>query len=122
MCNECSKDAQMAEGIPQKMRAVVAYGPGDYRFEIVPVPTIDAKEILVKVEGCGICAGDTKAFGGAPSFWGDDKQPSYIKAPMIPGHEFIGHVVGLGAEVEGFKLGDRVTSEQIVPCWECRFL
>ncbi|GKX51367.1 MDR/zinc-dependent alcohol dehydrogenase-like family protein [Budvicia aquatica] len=121
MCNECSKDAQMAEGIPQKMRAVVAYGPGDYRFEIVPVPTIDAKEILVKVEGCGICAGDTKAFGGAPSFWGDDKQPSYIKAPMIPGHEFIGHVVGLGAEVEGFKLGDRVTSEQIVPCWECRF-
>ena len=54
MCNECSKDAQMAEGIPQKMRAVVAYGPGDYRFEIVPVTTIDAKEILVKVEGCGI--------------------------------------------------------------------
>lgn len=121
MCNECSNNAQMMEGIPEKMRAVVAYGPGDYRFEIVPVPKIEAKEILVKVEGCGICAGDTKAFGGAPSFWGDDSQPSYIKAPMIPGHEFIGHVVGLGAEVEDFKLGDRVTSEQIVPCWKCRF-
>ncbi len=40
---------------------------------------------------------------------------------MIPGHEFIGHVVGLGADVEGFELGDRVTSEQIVPCWGCRF-
>lgn len=121
MSHENLKGAQMAEGIPETMRAVVAYGPRDYRFERVPVPTIDAKEILVKVEGCGICAGDTKAFEGAPSFWGDDKQPAYIKAPMIPGHEFIGHVVGLGADVEGFELGDRVTSEQIVPCWGCRF-
>lgn len=40
---------------------------------------------------------------------------------MIPGHEFIGHVVGYGDGVEGFKIGDRVISEQIVPCWQCRF-
>lgn len=57
MSHENLKGAQMAEGIPETMRAVVAYGPRDYRFERVPVPTIDAKEILVKVEGCGICAG-----------------------------------------------------------------
>ncbi|MER2855324.1 alcohol dehydrogenase catalytic domain-containing protein, partial [Escherichia coli] len=30
-------------------------------------------------------------------------------------------VVGFGSKVEGFALGDRVISEQIVPCWECRF-
>ncbi|MFB9760223.1 alcohol dehydrogenase catalytic domain-containing protein [Ectobacillus funiculus] len=107
--------------IPKTMKAVVAYTPGDYRLEEVPVPEIGEGEILVKVEACGICAGDLKAFEGAPSFWGDATQPAYIKAPMIPGHEFIGHVVALGEGVEGFEIGDRVISEQIVPCWKCRF-
>ena len=107
--------------IPKTMKAVVAYAPGDYRYEEVPVPEIDDKEILVKVEGCGICAGDIKSYDGAPSFWGDETQPAYIKAPMIPGHEFIVRVVKVGAEVEGYAVGDRVISEQIVPCWDCRF-
>ena len=35
--------------IPKTMKAVVAYAPGDYRYEEVPVPEIDAKEILIKV-------------------------------------------------------------------------
>lgn len=121
MCQNCVTAANMTEGIPETMKAVVAYAPKDYRLEIVAVPKIGPKEILVKVEACGICAGDVKAFEGAASFWGDEKQPAYIKAPMTPGHEFIGHVVGYGEGVEGFKLGDRVISEQIVPCWQCRF-
>ncbi|WP_110677250.1 alcohol dehydrogenase catalytic domain-containing protein [Salinicola sp. RZ23] len=110
-----------SDAIPKTMKAVVAYAPGDYRYEEVPVPEIDDKEILVKVEGCGICAGDIKSYDGAPSFWGDETQPAYIKAPMIPGHEFIGRVVKVGAQVEGYQPGDRVISEQIVPCWNCRF-
>lgn len=111
----------MATAIPEKMRAVVAYAPGDYRLETVDTPKAGPGEILVKVEACGICAGDVKAYLGAPSFWGDETQPAYIKAPVIPGHEFIGHVVELGEGVTGFEVGDRVISEQIVPCWECRF-
>ncbi|GAA3334275.1 hypothetical protein GCM10020331_101600 [Ectobacillus funiculus] len=82
--------------IPPKMKAVVAYAPGDYKFEEVDTPNISDEEILIKVEACGVCAGDCKAHGGAPSFWGDETQPAYIKAPMIPGHEFIGYVVALG--------------------------
>lgn len=107
--------------IPKTMKAVVAYAPGDYRYEEVPVPEVEEREILIKVEGCGICAGDIKSYDGAPSFWGDETQPAYIKAPMIPGHEFIGRVVKVGAQVEGYAVGDRVISEQIVPCWNCRF-
>lgn len=109
------------DNIPKTMKAIVAYAPHDYRFEEVLVPEIGSEEILVKVEACGICAGDIKSFAGAPSFWGDDKQPAYIKAPMIPGHEFIGHVVAYGEKVTDFKLNDRIISEQIVPCWQCRF-
>lgn len=124
MCptNQATEVKKAELNIPTTMKAVVAYEPGDYRLEEVAVPEIGEGEILVKVEACGICAGDLKAFDGAPSFWGDETQPAYIKAPMIPGHEFIGHVVALGEGVKGdFEIGDRVISEQIVPCWDCRF-
>ncbi|MDC0611858.1 alcohol dehydrogenase catalytic domain-containing protein [Vibrio sp.] len=108
--------------IPQKMKAIVAYAPGDYRFEIVDTPRAGQGEMILKVEVCGICAGDTKAFAGAASFWGLDGQPKYIKAPMIPGHEFVGEVVEIGEGVTGnWKLGDRICPEQIVPCGDCLF-
>jgi erythritol/L-threitol dehydrogenase len=79
--------------LPETMRAIVAYAPGDYRLETVPVPRAGADEIIIKVEACGICAGDIKAYVGAESFWGGGGQPKYIKSPMIPGHEFLGNVV-----------------------------
>jgi erythritol/L-threitol dehydrogenase len=119
-----SRAGAAKQDLPKTMRAVVAYAPGDYRLETVPVPRAGADDIIVKVEACGICAGDIKSYVGAESFWGGNGQPKYIKAPMIPGHEFVGHVVELGENVEKqgkFELGDRVISEQIVPCWECRF-
>src|ERR1700722_10609800 len=109
---------------PKTMRAIVPYAPGDYRLETVPVPRAGADDIIIKVEACGICAGDIKSYVGAESFWGGNGQPPYIKAPMIPGHEFVGHVVELGENVARkgeVKIGDRLISEQIVPCWECRF-
>lgn len=103
------------------MKALVAYQPHDFRLEEVNIPKVGPGELLLRVEGCGICAGDIKSYHGAPSFWGGEGNPPYIKAPMIPGHEFIGFVVEVGAGVIGFSVGDRVVSEQIVPCQECRF-
>ena len=107
--------------IPEKMKALVAYAPGDYRLENVAVPRAEGDEIIIKVEACGVCAGDVKAFKGAPSLWGGDGSPAYIKAPVIPGHEFCGFVVEVGPDQEEFKVGDHVVSEQIVPCWHCKF-
>ncbi|AJX33942.1 erythritol/L-threitol dehydrogenase [Burkholderia oklahomensis] len=112
-----------AGALPATMRAVVCHGPEDYRLEQVPVPKPGPDEILTEVELVGICMGDIKTFRGAPSFWGSAVQPRYVKPPMIPGHEFVCRVVALGpgAERRGVKVGDRVISEQIVPCWGCRF-
>ncbi len=108
--------------IPVKMNAVVAYAPGDYRIEQVETPRAGEGEMILKVEACGICAGDVKAYHGAKSFWGGDGNPPYIKAPMIPGHEFVGHVVEMGPNVkDDWKIGDRICPEQIVPCGECMF-
>jgi len=110
--------------IPRKMKAVVAYKPGDYRLEEVDVPAINEDEVLLRVGGCGICAGDVKGYHGAPSFWGGDGQPAWIIAPFIPGHEFYGQVVAIGDQARekyGLNLGDWVVSEQIIPCGKCRF-
>lgn len=110
--------------IPKTMKALVARGVGDYRIEQVPVPCPGSGEILLRVEACGICAGDVKAREGTARFWGGDGNDGYCEPPFIPGHEFIGEVVALGDDApEGFALGDRVVSEQIIPCgkcWYCR--
>lgn len=112
----------MMSSLPEKMKAIVAYAPGDYRYEMVDTPRAGEGEMILKVEACGICAGDTKAYAGAASFWGFDGQPKYIKEPMIPGHEFVGTVVEIGEKVKGgWKIGDRICPEQIVPCGECMF-
>lgn len=109
--------------LPEKMKALVVYGTGDYRFEKeYPVPRAGEGEIIIKIEACGVCAGDVKAEHGAAMFWGGDGQPSWVKPPFIPGHEFLGVIAEMGPNVKGdFKLGDRVVADQIVPCWECRF-
>lgn len=121
--SESSKQSTFDGKIPDRMQAIVCYGPMDYRLEEVAVPKPGPNQILTKVELCGICMGDIKTWHGAPSFWGDAEQPRYVKPPMIPGHEFVGRVVALGegAEERGVKIGERVISEQIVPCWKCRF-
>lgn len=103
--------------LPKTMKALVAYTPDKYVLEQNwPTPTAGAGEIIIKIEACGICAGDAKAKHGAARFWKD-----FIIAPFIPGHEFVGEIVALGDGVKNFALGDRVVSDQIVPCGECRF-
>lgn len=110
--------------IPETMRAVVTYGPHDYRLEEVPMPRPGPGQVLARVEACGICASDVKCYKGADMFWGGNGQPRYVQPPVIPGHEFIAHVVALGedaGELHGVAVGDRVISEQIVPCGACRY-
>ena len=110
--------------IPKTMQAVVCYGPEDYRLEERPVPTPGPGEVLLRVNSVGICASDLKCFLGAALFWGDGKNPGYAQPPVIAGHEFAGQVVALGegADVKyRLALGDYAVSEQIVPCWNCRY-
>ena len=110
--------------LPATMQAVVCHGPADYRLEEVPVPEAGPGEVLVRVLGVGVCASDVKCYTGADLFWGDERREGYCQPPVIPGHEFVGQVVALGegaAERDGLALGDLAISEQIVPCWHCRF-
>ncbi|MGB3371729.1 MAG: erythritol/L-threitol dehyrogenase [Rhodococcus sp. (in: high G+C Gram-positive bacteria)] len=110
--------------IPEKMAAVVCHGPEDYRLEEVPVPVPGPGEALVRVEAVGICASDLKCYHGAAKFWGDENRPAWAETDVIPGHEFVGEIVVIDDEASArwnVGVGDRVVSEQIVPCWKCRF-
>ena len=128
--------------LPKTMKALVAYSQTDYRFvKDFPVPECGDDDIIIKTEGCGICAGDLKCKHGAPMFWGTKidsskknivgsapvnqakvlVQPPYVNPPFIPGHEFFGTVAAIGSNVANFVLGERVAADQIVPCGECRF-
>lgn len=104
----------------QNMNAVVAYARNQYGLETRPIPALRDGEMLIRVEACGICAGDIKAHDGVSRFLGGDGMLAYAEPPFIPGHEFFGRIVDIRGDVPGdFKIGDRVISEQIVPCGEC---
>lgn len=78
------------------------YGP-NARFEIreVDKPTIKPTEVLVKVEACGIIVSDLLDIRG-------QRAGLSARFPYVPGWEVAGTVEKLGADVEGFELGQRV--------------
>lgn len=95
------------------MRALVktASGPGNLELREVPVPQIEAGEVLIRVRACGICGSDLKIQ--------DDQHP--YTPPVVVGHEFAGEIAEVGGNVSGWKVGDRVVSEQHVKaCGRCR--
>ena len=108
--------------LPNTMQAVICHGPKNYKLEEIDRPSAGKNELIIKIVGSGICAGDVKAEAGAKMFWeGDDP---WLKAPVVPGHEFFGRVVELGegaAEYHNVGMGDLILCEQILPCNKCRF-
>lgn len=112
----------LTQGHGRRMTAIVCHGPRDYRVETTARPVAGPREMVIRVAACGICASDCKCWAGAAMFW--DGNDPWVKAPVIPGHEFYGHVDDLGpgaAEHFGLAIGDRVIAEQIVPCDRCRY-
>jgi len=83
-----------------KMRAmVVPQAGGRFRLEERDIPVPGAREVLLRVRACGVCHSDALTVEG--------HMPG-MKYPRIPGHEVIGVIEALGAEVRGWKAGARV--------------
>ena len=85
------------------MRAAVVAAPGEIQIADVPIPTPKPAEVLIKLEGCGVCASNLPPWEGREWF-------SYPMEPGALGHEGWGIVTEVGAEVSGFAAGDRVAS------------
>lgn len=76
---------------------IIAPGKALVRIER-PLPEPDTNELLIEVAACGVCRTDLHVLDGEIS----------ARYPIIPGHEIVGRVAAIGAEVEGFSLGQRV--------------
>jgi D-arabinose 1-dehydrogenase-like Zn-dependent alcohol dehydrogenase len=99
------------------MKAVVvnkAGGLDALTYTDIPDPQPQGHELVLKVHSCGVCFHDVLTRNGTLK--------AGVRLPCVLGHEVAGTVVELGAQVKGFKLGDRVaTTQRSYICGHCRF-
>lgn len=92
------------------MRAVVIQEPGKLAVAEVPDPAPAAGQVVVAPRAVGICGTDLHILDG-------EFPPAPY--PLVPGHEFAGEVVAVGAGVRGVHTGDRVAVDPSLFCGQC---
>lgn len=92
------------------MRAAVLAEPGRFELREIPLPEPESHEVLVRVARTGICGTDLHIFKG---------DYARDKLPMVPGHEFTGHVAGMGKKVVGLAEGQPVVVDMNIGCTRC---
>ncbi|MFO0906485.1 MAG: L-threonine 3-dehydrogenase [Pirellulales bacterium] len=80
----------------------------------VPEPTVGINDVLIRVHKTGICGTDVHIYK-----W-DAWAQRTIPTPMVVGHEFVGEVMAVGANVSDFHPGEIVSGEGHVVCGRCR--
>ena len=83
-------------------------------MEEVPMPAPGPNDVLIDVGKTAICGTDVHIYN-----W-DSWSRRTIPVPLTVGHEFVGIVAEVGAEVSGFAPGDRVSGEGHITCGHCR--
>jgi len=98
--------------VKKQMTAAVLYGKEDVKIERVPIPPLEAGEVLVKVNVALTCGTDLKVF-----------QRGYharmIVPPALFGHELSGVIEEVGPGVRDFRRGMRVVALNSAPCGAC---
>jgi threonine 3-dehydrogenase len=80
----------------------------------VPEPRVGHNDVLIRIRKTAICGTDIHIYN-----W-DHWAQKTIPVPMHVGHEYCGEIVEIGSEVQGFKIGDRVSGEGHITCGYCR--
>jgi len=94
------------------MMAAVLYGKEHLRVEPVAIPSIQSRDILVRVKVALTCGTDVKVFRRG-------YHARMIVPPAVFGHELAGDVVATGEDVTKFKIGQRVVAANSAPCGSC---
>ncbi len=95
-------------------KVAMLVAPGKFELQSYPIPAISDDEILIKVEGCGICGTDGHEY----------KRDPFGLCPVVLGHEGSGEVVKLGKNIKSdtagkpLKVGDKLVT-CIIPCGKC---
>lgn len=85
------------------MRAGVVTAPGRASVEDVARPLPGPDQVLIRLEGCGVCGSNLAYWEGRPWF-------AYPGEPGAPGHEGWGIVDAVGSDVRSVEAGDRVAT------------
>src|SRR6185312_15245379 len=97
------------------MRALAKMQPGEgLELVDVPKPVAGHNDLMIRIRKTAICGTDIHIWK-----W-DEWAARTIPVPMHVGHEYVGEVVEIGTEVQGFKIGDRVSGEGHITCGHCR--
>ncbi len=97
------------------MKAIVKTAPAaGLELKDMPEPAFGINDVLIRIVKTAICGTDVHIYN-----W-DQWAQKTIKPPMILGHEFVGTVADIGANVHDFKCGDLVSGEGHVVCGHCR--
>jgi len=109
--------------MPEKMRAMVLSKLGPVESNPLKLTEIDRheianpKEVLVKIEACGVCHSQLHSIEGD---WKDIGIPPTL--PTVPGHEVVGKIVEVGSNVTKFKVGERVGITPLLgSCLDCQY-
>ncbi len=79
-----------------------------------PLPEVGHDDVLIKINTSAICGTDMHIYN-----W-DEWAQATIPVPMIVGHEYVGVVTEVGRDVNGIKIGERVSGEGHIVCGQCR--
>lgn len=96
------------------MLVAVFKGDGKLLLEERPIPRVDKPDdVLLKVEGCGICGTDVRILEVPPG------HPAMLGAVL--GHEYVGQVLKVGEGVTHLKEGDRIVVAPNLTCGVCTY-
>ena len=83
-------------------------------LEDVAEPTTGPNDVKIKIRKTAICGTDLHIYN-----W-DEWSQKTIETPRVIGHEYVGEIVEVGANVTKWKVGERVSGEGHIVCGKCR--
>ena len=101
-------------GIPKTAKVAMLTAPKKIEVKEFAIPEVGPDDILVKVEGCGVCGTDVHEW----------RQDPFGIIPVTLGHEGTGEIVALGKNVKfdtagnPIKVGDKLVTS-VISCGEC---
>lgn len=96
------------------MKAAVLRDVSRLVVEEIPDPSPGVRDVVVRVTGVGLCGTDFHIFEGHANYHTDHlgRQVPLSVAPQVLGHEIVGEVVAVGADVHDLRVGDAVVVDQ----------
>ena len=112
---EMSGAPKASAGIPKTAKVAMLTAPKRIEVKEYPIPEVGDNDILVRVEGCGVCGTDVHEWKSDP----------FGIIPVTLGHEGTGEIIALGKNVKTdtagnpIKVGDKLVTS-VISCGECQ--